>query len=375
MKKALFIDRDGTILAEPADEQIDSLEKMRFVPGAISGLKALSGLGFELVLATNQDGLGTDSFPEADFWPAHEKMLATLGGEGVVFDDQLIDRTFERDNAPTRKPRTGMFARYLDGSYDLASSYVIGDRVTDLLLARNLGARGVLLRPAAEGRRMVEEAGVAESCALVSDSWAEVAEFIRRGERQVDLRRQTRETQIRVRLDLDGRGDFNDRISTGLRFLDHMLSQIAHHGGVSLSVEAHGDLEVDEHHTVEDVAITLGEAIDRALGSKAGIARYGFALPMDDCRALVLLDFGGRIDFEWEAEFRRERVGDVPTELFRHFFHSLCCAARCNLHIAARGENEHHKAEAIFKAFARALRMAVRREGFGYDIPSSKGVL
>lgn len=375
MKKALFIDRDGTILAEPADEQIDSLEKMRFVPGAISGLKALSGLGFELVLATNQDGLGTDSFPEADFWPAHEKMLATLGGEGVVFDDQLIDRTFERDNAPTRKPRTGMFARYLDGSYDLASSYVIGDRVTDLLLARNLGARGILLRPAAEGRRMVEEAGVAESCALVSDSWAEVAEFIRRGERQVDLRRQTRETQIRVRLDLDGRGDFNDRISTGLHFLDHMLSQIAHHGGVSLSVEAHGDLEVDEHHTVEDVAITLGEAIDRALGSKAGIARYGFALPMDDCRALVLLDFGGRIDFEWEAEFRRERVGDVPTELFRHFFHSLCCAARCNLHIAARGENEHHKAEAIFKAFARALRMAVRREGFGYDIPSSKGVL
>ena len=375
MKKALFIDRDGTILAEPADEQIDSLEKMRFVPGAISGLKALSGLGFELVLATNQDGLGTDFFPEADFWPAHEKMLATLGGEGVVFDDQLIDRTFERDNAPTRKPRTGMFARYLDGSYDLASSYVIGDRVTDLLLARNLGARGVLLRPAAEGRRMVEEAGVAESCALVSDSWAEVAEFIRRGERQVDLRRQTRETQIRVRLDLDGRGDFNDRISTGLHFLDHMLSQIAHHGGVSLSVEAHGDLEVDEHHTVEDVAITLGEAIDRALGSKAGIARYGFALPMDDCRALVLLDFGGRIDFEWEAEFRRERVGDVPTELFRHFFHSLCCAARCNLHIAARGENEHHKAEAIFKAFARALRMAVRREGFGYDIPSSKGVL
>lgn len=375
MKKALFIDRDGTILAEPADEQIDSLEKMRFVPGAISGLKALSGLGFELVLATNQDGLGTDSFPEADFWPAHEKMLATLGGEGVVFDDQLIDRTFERDNAPTRKPRTGMFARYLDGSYDLASSYVIGDRVTDLLLARNLGARGVLLRPATEGRRMVEEAGVAESCALVSDSWAEVAEFIRRGERQVDLRRQTRETQIRVRLDLDGRGDFNDRISTGLHFLDHMLSQIAHHGGVSLSVEAHGDLEVDEHHTVEDVAITLGEAIDRALGSKAGIARYGFALPMDDCRALVLLDFGGRIDFEWEAEFRRERVGDVPTELFRHFFHSLCCAARCNLHIAARGENEHHKAEAIFKAFARALRMAVRREGFGYDIPSSKGVL
>ena len=375
MKKALFIDRDGTILAEPADEQIDSLEKLTFVPGAISGLKALAGLDFELVLATNQDGLGTPSFPEENFRPAHEKMLATLGGEGIRFDDALIDRTFERDNAPTRKPRTGMFSRYLDGSYDLSASYVIGDRVTDILLARNLGARGILLRPAAEGRRMAEEAGVADACVLATDSWSEIAEFIRRGERRVEVRRETRETQIRVQLDLDGRGDFNDRIATGLRFLDHMLSQIAHHGGVSLAVEAHGDLDVDEHHTVEDVAITLGEAIDRALGSKAGIARYGFALPMDDCRALVLLDFGGRIDFEWEAEFRRERVGDVPTELFRHFFQSLCCAARCNLQIAARGENDHHKAEAIFKAFARALRMAVQRQGFGYDIPSSKGVL
>lgn len=375
MKKALFIDRDGTIITEPADEQIDSLEKLAFVPGAISGLKALTGLGFELVLATNQDGLGTASFPEETFWPAHEKMLSTLGGEGIRFAAELIDRTFESDNAPTRKPRTGMFARYMDGTYDLAGSYVIGDRVTDILLARNLGARGILLRPAAEGRRMLDESGAADACALVSDSWEEVAEFIRRGERRVEVRRETRETQIRVRLDLDGRGDFNDRISTGLRFLDHMLSQIAHHGGVALEVEARGDLDIDEHHTVEDVAITLGEAIDRALGSKAGIARYGYALPMDDCRALALLDFGGRIDFEWEADFRRERVGDVPTELFRHFFQSLCSAARCNLQIAARGENDHHKAEAIFKAFARALRMAVARQGFGYDIPSSKGVL
>ena len=375
MKKALFIDRDGTIIAEPADEQIDSLEKLAFVPGAISGLKSLTGLGFELVLATNQDGLGTASFPEETFWPAHEKMLATLRGEGVTFDEELIDRTFEHDNAPTRKPRTGMLARYMDGSYDLSGSYVIGDRVTDILLARNLGAQGILLRPADEGRRMLKEAETSDTCVLVTDSWKEVAEFIRRGERRVEIRRETRETQIRVRLDLDGRGDFNDRISTGLRFLDHMLSQIAHHGGVALEVEARGDLDIDEHHTMEDVAITLGEAIDRALGSKAGIARYGFALPMDDCRALVLLDFGGRIDFEWEAEFRRERVGDVPTELFRHFFQSLCCAARCNLQIAARGENDHHKAEAIFKAFARALRMAVQRQGFGYDIPSSKGVL
>lgn len=375
MKKALFIDRDGTIIAEPADEQIDSLEKLTFVPGAISGLKTLTGLGFDLVLATNQDGLGTDSFPENTFWPAHEKMLATLGGEGVTFDDQLIDRTFEADNAPTRKPRTGMFGNYLGGEYDLAASYVIGDRVTDVLLARNLGARGILLSPAAEGAQMLAKAGVADACALVTDSWAEIADFIRRGERRVEIRRETRETQIAVRLDLDGRGDFNGQISTGLRFLDHMLAQIAHHGGVALAVDAQGDLDIDEHHTMEDVAITLGEAIDRALGSKAGIARYGFALPMDDCRALVLLDFGGRIDFEWDAEFRRERVGDVPTEMFRHFFHALCCAARCNLQISARGENDHHKAEAIFKAFARALRMAVARQGFGYDIPSSKGVL
>lgn len=377
MKKALFIDRDGTLIVEPpVDRQVDSLEKLRFVPGAISGLRALSGLDFELVLATNQDGLGTPSFPEATFRPAHERMLATLEGEGVRFDDQLIDRTFETDDAPTRKPRTGMFGRYLDGSYDLAASYVVGDRPTDMLLARNLGARGILLAPDEEaGRRALREAGAEAACALVAPSWERIAEFIRRGERRAEIRRETRETQITVRLDLDGRGDFNGKISTGLRFLDHMLAQIAHHGGVALAVDARGDLDIDEHHTMEDVAITLGEAVDRALGAKAGIARYGFALPMDDCRALVLLDFGGRIDFEWEAEFRRERVGDVPTEMFRHFFHSFACAARCNLQISARGENDHHKAEAIFKAFARALRMAVAHTPFDYTIPSSKGVL
>ena len=355
MKKALFIDRDGTVIAEPpADYQVDSLEKLEFIPGAISALRTLRGLDFELVMATNQDGLGTEAFPEEDFRPPHEKMLRTLAGEGVAFDDMLIDRTFESDDAPTRKPRTGMFGRYTDGSYDLGTSYVVGDRATDILLARNLGAKGILLAPAAEGRRMLREAGAEEACVLITDSWAEIAEYIRRGERRVAP---------------------GDGISTGLRFLDHMLTQIAHHGGVSLTVEAHGDLDIDEHHTMEDVAIVLGEAIDRALGSKAGIGRYGFALPMDDCRALVLLDFGGRIDFEWDAEFRRERVGDVPTEMFRHFFHSLCCAARCNLQISARGGNDHHKAEAIFKAFARALRMAVARTGFGYDIPSSKGIL
>ena len=469
MKKALFIDRDGTVIAEPpADYQVDSLEKLEFIPGAISALRTLRELDFELVMATNQDGLGTEAFPEEDFRPPHEKMLRTLAGEGVAFDDMLIDRTFESDDAPTRKPRTGMFGRYTDGSYDLGASYVVGDRATDILLARNLGAKGILLAPAAEGRRMLREAGAEEACVLITDSWAEIAEYIRRGERRVT--RETRETRITVRLDLDGRGfgtcgtaenkmaengtegrpentasskngtsddaaygtcgavrnggketgagtlpentenglssspgngtpgnradspgtpgtDIppcspagcggapGDGISTGLRFLDHMLAQIAHHGGVSLTVEAHGDLDIDEHHTMEDVAIVLGEAIDRALGSKAGIGRYGFALPMDDCRALVLLDFGGRIDFEWDAEFRRERVGDVPTEMFRHFFHSLCCAARCNLQISARGGNDHHKAEAIFKAFARALRMAVARTGFGYDIPSSKGIL
>lgn len=375
MKKALFIDRDGTIIIEPpVDYQVDSLEKLEFRPGAISGLRALTGLGFELVMATNQDGLGTGSFPEADFLPPHEKMLRTLAGEGVRFDDQLIDRTFESDNAPTRKPRTGMFGKYTDGTYDLASSYVIGDRATDIMLARNLGARGILLAEEQEGRRLLREAGVEDSCVLITDDWAEVARHIRMGERRTTLRRTTRETDIELTLDLD-RADDCATISTGLHFLDHMLSQIVHHGGVSLGVKAAGDLEVDEHHTMEDVAIVLGEAIDKALGSKAGIERYGFALPMDDCRAMVLMDFGGRIDFEWDVEFTREMVGDVPTEMFRHFFHSLCCAARCNLHISARGGNDHHKAEAIFKAFARALRMAVAGGRFGYDIPSSKGTL
>ena len=375
MKKAIFIDRDGTIIAEPADEQVDSLEKLRFVPLAISGLKSLAGLDFELVLATNQDGLGTDSFPEETFRPAHEMMLDTLRGEGIVFDDQLIDRTFENDNAPTRKPRTGMFGKYLDGRYDMAASYVIGDRPTDMLLARNLGARGILLSPTEEKMQSISEQGAGSSCVLATDSWEEAAEFIRRGERRVELGRRTRETDITVRLDLDGRGDFNDEISTGLRFLDHMLSQIAHHSGMALGITVKGDLEVDEHHTIEDTAIALGEALLQALGNKAGIERYGFVLPMDDCRAMALIDFGGRIDFGWDVTFTREYVGDVPTEMFRHFFASLCAAARCNLYLAATGENNHHKAEALFKAFARALRMAVAHSPFGYDIPSSKGVL
>ncbi len=376
MKTALFIDRDGTIIVEPPiDFQVDSLEKLAFREGAISALKSLRAMDFEFVMATNQDGLGTESFPEETFHPAHNKMLEILSSEGVTFDDQLIDRTFESENAETRKPRTGMFGEYLNGEYDLANSYVIGDRVTDIILAKNLGAKGILLAEEQEGWDAVRQAGCEDSCALVTPDWSDVTEHIRLKERRVEIVRATKETQIRVVLDLDKSAGMESKISTGLKFFDHMLDQIAHHGGVSLVVEANGDLEVDEHHTIEDVAITLGEAIDRALGGKVGIARYGFALPMDECRALVLIDLGGRIDFEWDVEFKREYVGDMPTEMFRHFFISLCAAARCNLQISAVGENEHHKIEGIFKAFARALKMAVRREKFNNDIPSSKGIL
>lgn len=373
MKKALFIDRDGTIIVEPpVDFQVDSLEKLEFVPGAISALSSLRRLDYDMVLATNQDGLGTDSFPMEQFEPPHRLMLATLRGEGVTFDDQLIDRTFEVDKAPTRKPRTGMFGRYLSGDYDMSASYVIGDRLTDVELARNLGARAILMAEKNAGTALVKKAGLADTCVFISDSWADIAEYIRRGERRVTVSRATRETDITVSLDLDSAGC---DIDTGLKFFDHMLAQIAHHGGIELRIKAIGDLEVDEHHTIEDVGIVLGEAIDKALGNKAGIGRYGFALPMDDCRALVLLDFGGRIDFSWDVEFTREYIGDTPTEMLRHFFQSLCAAARCNLQISASGDNNHHKAEAVFKAFARALRMAVARSPFGYDIPSSKGVI
>ena len=352
MKKALFIDRDGTILVEPADEQIDSLEKFAFVPGAISGLKALTGLGYELVLVSNQDGLGTPSFPEETFWPCQNLMLKTLKGEGIEFDNILIDRTFPADNAPTRKPGLGMLTAYLDGSYDLSGSYVIGDRETDLKLAANLGAKGLQIGPV---------------------TWQEVAETVRASERQVTLTRKTRETDISLTLDLDGKGPSG--ISTGLHFFDHMLDQLLHQGGVSLQLKCAGDLEVDEHHTMEDVGIVLGEAIGQALGDKRGIDRYGFALPMDECKALVLIDFGGRADFVWNVKFTREYVGDTPTEMFSHFFKSLCTAARCNLRVEAEGENNHHLAESVFKAFARALRQAVRRDIWRYELPSSKGVL
>ncbi|MBO4447269.1 MAG: bifunctional histidinol-phosphatase/imidazoleglycerol-phosphate dehydratase HisB [Bacteroidales bacterium] len=352
LKKAIFVDRDGTILVEPADEQIDSFEKFAFVPGAISGLKAISGLGFELVLVSNQDGLGTPSFPTETFQPCQDLMLKTLAGEGVVFDNILIDKTFPADNAPTRKPGTGMLGAYMDGSYDLAGSFVIGDRETDAQLAANLGAKALLLGPV---------------------DWAEIAETVRSSSRQVTIERKTRETDISLTLDLDGKGPSG--ISTGLNFFDHMLEQLPHHGGISLALSCKGDLEVDEHHTMEDVGIVLGEAINQALGDKRGTERYGFVLPMDECKALVLIDFGGRADFVWKVEFTREYVGDTPTEMFSHFFKSLCIAARCNLRIEAEGENNHHLAEAIFKAFARALRQAVRRNVFDGSLPSSKGTL
>ena len=352
MNKVIFVDRDGTLLKEPADEQIDALDKVEFVPGAISGMKALVGLGYELVMASNQDGLGTPAFPEDTFWPAQNLLLNTLKGEGVVFDDILIDPSFPEDNSPCRKPGIGMFGKYLDGSYDLANSWVIGDRETDLQLAANLGARGLQLGPL---------------------TWEQIVETIRSTERSATVARKTAETDIYVRVDLDGKGPSG--VDTGLKFLDHMLQQLVTHGGLALEIRCQGDLEVDEHHTMEDVAIALGEAIRQALGDKRGIERYGFALPMDESRALVLLDFGGRSELVWDVEFTREYVGDVPTEMFKHFFKSLSDALRANLYVQARGENNHHLAEGIFKALARSIKQAARRNVFSYDLPSSKGLL
>ncbi len=381
MKKVIFVDRDGTIIREPEDEQVDSLEKLSFVPGAISGLAALRNLDdYELAIASNQDGLGTDSFPTPDFETPQNFMLEVLKGEGVTFDDILIDPTFPADNAPTRKPGIGMFGKYLNGDYDLSSSYVIGDRATDILLARNLGAKGILLCGENDAEAVLAKAGISIDSAgkepwlsLISDSWHEIADFIRTGGRQTSIHRKTKETDITVTVDLDGKGP--KEISTGLHFFDHMLQQLNGHSGASFAILAKGDLEVDEHHTIEDVAITLGNAVDTALGSKLGIGRYGFALPMDDSRAIVLLDFGGRIETVWDVELSRERVGDTPTEMFPHFFKSFAQGAKCNLYISARGENTHHVIEAVFKAFARSLRMAIARKEFDYSLPSTKGLL
>ncbi len=364
MKKALFIDRDGTIIKEPADEQIDSLEKLEFVPGAIGGLRALMNRGYEIVMVSNQDGLGTDSFPEETFWPAHNKMLDTLRGEGVEFDEILIDRSFPHENLPTRKPGTGMLTKYMNGDYDLANSFVIGDRLTDVMLAHNLGTKSILIANPDE---------TDAHCDLATTDWDKIARHILSCDRRVTIMRNTSETRINVTVDLDGNGE--SHIDSGLKFFDHMLWQIPHHSGIMLRAECKGDLEVDEHHSMEDLAIALGEAIREALGSKVGIDRYGFVLPMDECRAMVLIDFGGRADFVWNVDFTREYVGDTPTEMYKHFFKSLCVAMKCNLHISASGENNHHLIEGVFKGFARALRMAIRRDVFSYELPSSKGVI
>ncbi len=375
MKRALFIDRDGTLVIEPPmDYQLDSLEKLEFYPKVFRNLYFIhKQLDFEFVMVTNQDGLGTDSFPEATFWPAHNKMLKTLEGEGIRFDDILIDRSFPEENSPNRKPRTGMLGSYLSGEYDLANSYVIGDRITDMQLAANLGAKGIWLRPDDDEARQLLTENTAISPVLITDDWDRITEYLFAGERRATIRRTTKETDILVEVNLDGHG--RTEISTGLGFFDHMLDQIGKHSGIDLTVRVKGDLEVDEHHTIEDTAIALGEALLKALGDKRGIERYGYCLPMDDCLCSVALDFGGRPWLVWDAEFRREKVGDMPTEMFLHFFKSLSDAARMNLNIKAEGTNEHHKIEGIFKALARSIKMAIRRDIYRYELPSTKGTL
>lgn len=375
MKRALFIDRDGTLVIEPpVDYQLDSLEKLVFYPKVFRNLYFIrKQLDFEFVMVTNQDGLGTDSFPEDTFWPAHDKMLKTLEGEGIRFDDILIDRSFPEENSPNRKPRTGMLGRYLSGEYDLANSYVIGDRLTDMQLAANLGAKGIWLRPDDDEARQLLTENTAISPVLITDDWDRITEYLFAGERRTTIRRTTKETDIFVEVNLDGHG--RTEISTGLGFFDHMLDQIGKHSGIDLTVRVKGDLEVDEHHTIEDTAIALGEALLKALGDKRGIERYGYCLPMDDCLCSVALDFGGRPWLVWDAAFHREKVGDMPTEMFLHFFKSLSDAARMNLNIKAEGTNEHHKIEGIFKALARSIKMAIRRDIYRYELPSTKGTL
>lgn len=373
MKRALFIDRDGTLIIEPADEQIDSLEKLEFLPKVFRNMHFIAkNLGYELVMVTNQDGLGTDSFPEDTFWPAHNKMLKALENEGVVFDDILIDRSFPQDNAPTRKPRTGLLGKYMDGSYDLANSFVIGDRLTDIELAKNLGAKGILLNDGSLNEQL-QEKGLAENCTLITNDWDDIYAKVAAPERTAWVERNTKETQILVELNLDGTG--KGKISTGLGFFDHMLDQIARHSGVDLAVQVNGDLEVDEHHTIEDTGLALGEAFKLALGDKRGVERYGYCLPMDDCLAQVAIDFGGRPWIVWDAEFKREKVGDMPTEMFFHFFKSFSDTSLSNLNIKAEGQNEHHKIEGIFKALARALKMAIKKDVFNFELPSTKGAL
>ena len=355
-QKILFIDRDGTLIEEPEDEQIDSFEKLKFVKGVFKNLSFIrQNLDFRFVMVSNQDGLGTSSFPEETFWPVHNFILQTLEGEGITFDDQKIDSHFPEDNHPNRKPGTGMLAEYIGNeAYDIAGSYVIGDRESDRLLAENLGCKALILG----------EDGL---------TWEKIAELLFAGERTAMVKRATKETDIEVRLNLDGTGKCD--IETGLGFFNHMLEQIGKHGMMDLYIHTKGDLDVDEHHTIEDTAIALGECLLKALGDKRGIERYGYCLPMDDCLCQVALDFGGRPWLVWDAEFHREKVGEMPTEMFLHFFKSLSDAARMNLNIKAEGQNEHHKIEGIFKALARALKMAVKRDIYKFELPSTKGML
>ena len=381
MKKLLIIDRDGTLINEaPPTYQLDSFDKLTFYPHMFEWMgKIAREFSYELVMATNQDGMGTPSFPEDTFWPVHNLVMRSLEGEDIYFKNVLIDRTFVDEHAPTRKPGTGMFTAYLNNpGYDLANSYVIGDRITDMQLAKNLGCKGIWLNNdamlgAGEMADKIAALHEAGTIALETTQWRAIYEFLQPVQRSVVHERNTQETQIKIGLNVDGQG--KAQIKTGLGFFDHMLEQIARHGKMDLSVTALGDLHIDEHHTIEDTGIALGDAFAQALADKRGMERYGFALPMDEAEAKVLVDFGGRSWLVWNASFSREKIGEMPTEMFFHFFKSFSDAARCNLNIECRGENEHHKIEAIFKAFAKALRMAVKKDPFSNYLPSTKGIL
>ncbi len=380
LQKLLFVDRDGTMIKETPDEQIDSFAKLEFYPGALPYLsKIATELDYELVMVTNQDGLGTASYPEDTFWPVQNFILKTFENEGVQFANICIDRTFPAENAPTRKPGVGLLLQYFDTEkYDLKNSYTIGDRKNDVLLAHNLGSKAIWLNDNShlgshEFSGKAEEDAVNNTVVLETTDWQKIYEFLKLGERVVEHRRATKETDIYIKLNLDGKGEA--KVSTGLHFFDHMLDQIARHGNIDLEIIANGDLHIDEHHTIEDTGIALGEVFAEALENKKGIERYGFCLPMDDCLAQVAIDFGGRNWIVWDAEFKREKVGDVPTEMFYHFFKSFSDASRSNLNIKAEGQNEHHKIEAIFKAFAKAIKMAVKRDVNNMVLPSTKGML
>ena len=376
-QKVLFIDRDGTLIKETVDEQIDAFEKMIFYPKAFSYLgKIAKELDYELVMITNQDGLGTDVFPEDTFWPVHNFIIKSFENEGVKFDKVFLDRTFSHENAATRKPGTGLLTEYFSELYDLVGSYVIGDRLTDMELAKNLGSKGIFINDNTNlgtGEITVKREELDSVIALENSDWEAIYEFLKLEKRPAKIERKTNETDIRIKLNLDGTGMGN--IKTGLSFFDHMLDQLARHGQMDLDIQVDGDLEVDEHHTIEDTAIALGEVFHKALGSKLGIERYGFFLPMDDCLAQVAIDFGGRNWLVWDVDFKREKVGDMPTEMFHHFFKSFSDGAKANLNIKAEGINEHHKIEAIFKAFAKAIKMAVKRDVEKMVLPSTKGML